>query len=189
MNKGIERVAREIVDFLNLLKIDYAIVGGFAVRVHALPRPTWDLDVVVNLTPERLNALIQKADDEGYDIDDAVKTGWRDSVRGMPTIKFRMFEPEGKVDVDIFLAETSYLQSVIKRRKLMNAEGMEAYFLSVEDLLLMKLMANRRKDQADVDDILFVQGHLDVAYLRKWAADLDVQELLEDALKTQQRLT
>jgi predicted nucleotidyltransferase len=189
MNNGIERVAREIVSYLKLLRIDYAIVEGFAVRVHALPRPTWDLDVVVDLTPERLPVLIQKAEDGGYDIDDAVKTGWRDKVRGMPTIKFRMFEPDGKVDVDIFLAESSYLQSVIKRRQLMNAEGMEAYFLSVEDLLLMKLMANRKKDQADVDDILLVRGRLDVAYLRNWAAELDVMELLEDAFKTQQRLT
>lgn len=35
--------------------------------------------------------------------------------------------------------------------------------------------AHRRKDLADIDDILFVQGQLDVAYLRLWADRLNVK--------------
>ena len=51
-----------------------------------------------------------------------------------------------------------------------------------EDLILMKLMANRLKDQVDVEDIFFMQGQLDEDYMRSWAKRLNVLPLLEQAL-------
>ena len=49
-------------------------------------------------------------------------------------------------------------------------------------LILVKLLANRPKDRVDVSDILFVQGTLDEAYMRRWAATLGIAVELEDAL-------
>ena len=65
----------------------------------------------------------------------------------------------------------------------MVVEGWEGWFVTAEDLILLKLLANRPKDRVDVSDILFVQVTLDEAYLRRWAATLGIAVELEDSLR------
>ena len=43
-------------------------------------------------------------------------------------------------------------------------------------------MANRIRDQADIADVLFMQGKLDEQYMRHWAKALSVEALLEKSL-------
>jgi hypothetical protein len=54
-------------------------------------------------------------------------------------------------------------------------------------LILLKLIAGRPRDLVDVQDILFIQGQLDEAYLRRWAAAVGVTEPLEEALSDWQK--
>ena len=55
-------------------------------------------------------------------------------------------------------------------------------FVTAEDLILLKLVANRPRDIADVIDVLFTQGSLDVEYMRSWAVRLQITESLERVL-------
>lgn len=87
------------------------------------------------------------------------------------------------VDADVFLAETEFQRQVLRRRQRHGAEGWDAWFVTPEDLILLKLIANRAKDQIDIADILFIQGCLDEQYLKAWAQELGVTERLETAFK------
>jgi hypothetical protein len=58
----------------------------------------------------------------------------------------------------------------------------DAAVISPEDLILMKLLANRPRDRADVADLLLVVGEVDGAYLGSWAARLGVERELRDCL-------
>ncbi len=87
--------------------------------------------------------------------------------------------------MDVFLAETEYQRALLRRRQRHEAEGFAAWFVSAEDLVLLKLLAGRPKDLVDVGDILFIQGGLDNAYLRDWARELNVALALEAALQSQ----
>lgn len=44
MTKSVEDVIWDVVDLCDSLKIEYAIMGGMAVRIHGIPRPTYDVD-------------------------------------------------------------------------------------------------------------------------------------------------
>ena len=44
------------------LEIPYAIMGGWAVRVYALPRPTYDVDFTITIDRARLPELYAAAD-------------------------------------------------------------------------------------------------------------------------------
>jgi hypothetical protein len=46
-------------------------------------------------------------------------------------------------------------------------------------LILFKLLAGRPRDLLDIKDILFMQGQLDEAYMRRWAMPLGVAGQLE----------
>lgn len=61
-------------------------------------------------------------------------------------------------------------------------EDRDLWFVTPEDLILLKLLSHRPRDQGDIADVLFVQGQLDETYLRQWAQSLDIADRLEKAL-------
>lgn len=77
---------------------------------------------------------------------------------------------------------SAFQQELLKRAKPEPLDDLVVYVVSPEDLILLKLLAHRPRDLADVGDILFTQGTLDEAYLRKWAEELGIRERLESVL-------
>jgi hypothetical protein len=119
----------------------------------------------------------------GYSIPESYASGWVDQVAEMPLVKFRLYMEEGHgVDIDVFLAESSFQHEILARRRPTTIEDATIWLVSPEDLVLLKLLAKRPRDIADIDDILFTQGKLDEDYLRTWAARLGVSDDLESVL-------
>lgn len=181
--KGLDAVARDAAGLFERWKAPYALMGGLAVRVYALPRPTFDVDFTVSLPRDSLQEVYLEAEKLGFAIPAAQAGGWIDTVHGMPVVKFQWFIGSRAVDVDVFLAETPFQEEVLRRRQRRSAEGWEAWFVTAEDLILLKLLADRPKDRVDVADILFIQGSLDLSYMRTWAARMAVLNQLEEALQ------
>ncbi|MFO0811549.1 MAG: DUF6036 family nucleotidyltransferase [Gemmataceae bacterium] len=179
--KSLDDVVRDVAGVLEAAGIDYALMGGVAVRLYALPRPTLDVDLTISIPRDDLNRLYDLDEDLGYTIPDAQRTGWVDAVRGLPVVKFQFAVGTPMIDVDVFLAETAFQRQLLQRRQRHAGEGWTAWFVSPEDLILAKLLAGRPKDLNDVADILFIQGQLDEPHLRRWAGSLRVAEALDAA--------
>lgn len=185
MNRNVEQVLLSMVDVCRRYELDYAVMGGIAVRVHGIPRPTYDVDLEVAITDEQLQYFFDDAEAMGYEVPSIYRTGWRDQIGSMPVVKMKTYLAEGQsVDVDLFLTETDFQQSVMARRQAVEFEGRELYFVTPEDLILLKLIANRARDLGDVADVLFVQGALDEAYMRQWAEHLGILDRLEAVLNS-----
>lgn len=170
------------VALFDRLRIPYAIMGGWAVRVYALPRPTYDVDFTIALARDRLPALFRAAEEDGFTVPERYRNGWVDSVAGMPLVKCRLLVESHGIDVDIFLAESAYQREMMQRRVIHVVAGARAWFVSVEDLILLKLVAGRRRDRADIDDLLLARAEIDEPYLRRQAATLGVEANLDDVL-------
>lgn len=181
--KDLTQSLSEIAGICESLSARYAVMGGIAVRIHGIPRPTHDVDFTVALDRERLADFFQRAIVAGYTVAEPYLRGRVDQVAGMPLVKLRMYLEDHGIDVDIFLAESKFQESLLARRQREDYEGRQIWFVSQEDLILLKLIAGRPRDLVDVQDVLFTQGQLDEAYLRRWAAVLGVTERLEEALR------
>jgi predicted nucleotidyltransferase len=178
-------LARALQDFAALfeeLDVAYAVMGGIAVRVYGIPRPTHDVDFTVAIPRSRLGEFYRAAAKLGYTIPDPYLTGWVDRVAGMPVVKARLYLESHGVDIDLFLAESEFQQELLARRRRAQIDHWTVWLVSPEDLILLKLLAGRPRDLADIGDILFTQGQLDEAYLRQWAKQLGVLADLERAL-------
>jgi hypothetical protein len=164
-------------------------MGGLAVRALAIPRPTNDVDLTIACDLQLLPELLRAWESECIQVPEIYHTGWVDRIAGLPLIQLKTpVDKKQFVDLDIFLCETPFQRSLLSRRQRVEIEddtnlGHHAiWIVSVEDLILLKLVANRPRDHLDVADILFVQGQLDETYLRHWATELGITDRLEKVL-------
>ncbi|MBP86191.1 MAG: hypothetical protein CMJ64_05665 [Planctomycetaceae bacterium] len=174
---------RDLADVMEGLGLTYAVIGGIAVRAYGIPRPTFDLDFTLAIPRDRLPELFGAVEKRGYSVPDSYQTGWVDPVAKMPLVKVRCYLQGQGVDVDMFLAETPFQQEVLKRRQLVETPDGNAWLATPEDVVLLKLLANRPRDILDVNDILFTLGELDRDYLRTWDERLGVRSGLDDVLR------
>jgi hypothetical protein len=177
------RVLAHVLDVLRRAGVECAVMGGFAVRHWAIPRPTYDVDFAVALEGEALTKLLQTLDREGFIVDRHFTTGFTDKLAGMRKVNVGCFESGTIWRIDIFLATTPFVRSAFDRRVPTEIDGMHLSVVSAEDLLLFKLLADRNKDRMDIEDMLAVCGALDTAYLRKWADHLAISDRLERVLR------
>jgi hypothetical protein len=182
------RVLHRTLDVFQRAGVECAVMGGFALRHWALPRPTYDVDFAVAVEGEELVRLLRSFDEAGFSVANHFLSGYADTLAGMKKLGVGLFDSGSVWNVDIFLATTPFVRSAFDRRVRTEAEGRKMSIVSVEDLLLFKLLAYRKKDQVDVEDLLLVCGALDLPYLRKWARHLDISERLERTLQESGRV-
>jgi hypothetical protein len=175
---------RQFLRFLADRRVAYALLGGFAVRALALPRPTFDLDVLVGVSEADVAPLAQAAEDAGFVVGDEFRRGFVEKLGGLS--KFHVSAQFGTrfVRIDVFVLGSEYQREVFARRQEQQDSQLGPLsFISPEDLLLHKLLADRPRDRADVADLLLVAGPLDMDYVRTWAGKLGLTGRLERALR------
>jgi hypothetical protein len=180
--KSVTETLHTLVQLLDQLSIDYAVMGGFAVRAHGVPRPTYDVDLAIALERGRFAELFDRLRDLNFVIPEVYETNWVDRVKELSVLKLRRYVRGESLDVDLFLVECEFLVEVMKRRIQLDAEGKVMWVVSPEDLVLFKLMAGRPRDWGDVADVFFIQGSLDEAYMRRWAHEFGISDELKKAI-------
>lgn len=176
-----------VLALLEDLDVEYAIGGSVASSTYGFPRATMDVDLVAVVDSRLSDRFEKELGDDYYVSADMI----RDAIRARSS--FNLIHRPTMTKIDIFIAEdTEFARSAHRRRRrtiLTPAPAeLEAWVLSPEDVILRKLEWARRGETVsevqwrDVVGVIRVQTSLDIAYLRRWAAVLEVGDLLEDAL-------
>jgi len=176
------------VDACDALGIAYYIGGSVASIAHGVPRTTLDVDVIADIRPGQVRQLVTRLQGSYYvqaaDIEEAIQQ--RSS--------FNLVHLASMIKVDVFLApdrpfDRSKAQRV-QTRPITTSDPRPFRLTSPEDIVLQKLewyaLGGRVSERQwnDSQGVLKVQGtSLDLAYLRHWATELGIADLLEHALK------
>ena len=59
---SLDEAAHKFIALFEQMAIPYAVMGGLAVRMYALPRPTFDVDFTVSLARRPAKDLVDVAD-------------------------------------------------------------------------------------------------------------------------------
>ena len=81
--------------------------------------------------------------------------------------------------MDVLVTNTDYEREAISRAQTIDlGDSNRCKTLAVEDVLLLKLIADRFQDNADVESILATQPKIDWDYMSKWMEEFDLDERL-----------
>lgn len=176
-----------ITDLLESLEVPYVIGGSVASIFHGMVRTTMDADIVADLEPKHVVPLVSAVKDQFY-VDE--KTLMQ-AIERRSSVNLIHLETMFKVDIFV-PKERPFDQQQLARRipeKFKADSDKTIWLLSAEDVILAKLDWFRlggEVSERQWRDILGVlktqQSSVDIAYLQKWARELQVQDLLERAL-------
>lgn len=156
-----------IVRVLNQAGVRYIVVGGLAVNAHGYGRSTYDVDLVIQLSPDNIIRTFAALESIGYRpqipvkaeqfADAALRSSWR-TDKGMLVLKM-WSDSHRETPLDIFVSEPFDFDveySAVLRQE--TAPGSHAPILQLETLLAMKKEAGRPKDLADIDELHLLYG-------------------------------
>ena len=180
------RGALLVADTLDALGVPYAIGGSLATVLHGIPRTTIDADLVADLQPEHISPFVRTLRDE-FHVDPLAIV---DAMQRRSS--FNLIHRTSMFKVDVFLPkERTFDRMQLQRRSrevILDEPERMAWVTSAEDIILAKLEWFRmggevsERQWRDVLGVMKTQGtRLDEAYLRHWAAELEISDLLERA--------
>lgn len=178
-------VALEVIGVLEELGVRYQLGGSLASSVHGLPRQTNDVDLVVDLVPAQVPALAERLGGDYYFDADRL----RDAIRRRASCNLLHLATGVKVDLFVKGAG-AYDEEELSRSVRLSVGGRSVVAVkSAEDTILRKLLWYRlgrevsERQWSDVENVLRVRrDDLDLSYLRRWAEELEIADLLERLL-------
>lgn len=178
-----EEMLKIVVEKLEACSVAYMIVGSFASNIHGKPRTTHDADIVVEIDEIGIEKFAQALGNDFYFDVEAAK----DAVKKKIMCNILHYDTGFKIDM-IIRKNRAFSFSEFKRKELGELLGRQCWFATPEDTILAKLewskMGESERQFNDAANIAKVQKpHLDVAYLRHWADDLKVGDLLNRLLQ------
>jgi hypothetical protein len=175
-----------IVEAFEQLGVLYHIGGSVASSVYGILRATIDADLVADLRLEHVRPLVLQLKTDYYIDEDMI----RDATKRRSS--FNVIHLDTMLKVDVFIPKSRLFDQEELRRTQQEVllEGTRPFNMaSPEGTILNKLewyrMGGEVSDRQwnDILGVLKVQGtSLDMVYLQRWAANLNVTDLLERAL-------
>lgn len=173
---------QEIVRRLTDAGLPYMVTGSVASGRWGEIRATYDTDIVVAAEWLQMQEFIHGFGEEYYVSEDAARDAWR--RRSMFNIIHSL--SGHKVDI-ICRKDSEYAATAFERRRLEKVLGTKVSVCSPEDIILAKLQWGKMgESERQFRDALGVakaqRGSLEFPYLKRWAEDLGVTDLLNRLL-------
>lgn len=186
MTNPLADTLRQLASALESVGIPYLIGGSMASSVRGVPRATFDVDVVAQISQTQTDRFAK-----------ALGAGWYadpDHMRSAIAAEraFNVIDTRTGYKVDIFPATQEFHHDQLQRatRAALPFLGDHAEYpvASAEDILLAKLQWYRAGGEVsdrqwnDITGLLATNQELDFEYVNSWVARLRVEDLLAKAL-------
>lgn len=169
---------RFCTSILERLGFRYFVTGSVATIFYGEPRFTNDIDIVVDLPPERISEFCEAFPADYYVSEESV----RQAV--LRKGQFNVIHPASGLKVDVMIpSKDAFDRSRFSRvRRLYPAPDYEVPFASPEDVILKKLEyyleGGSEKHLRDIAGVLKIsRSQIDLTYIDDWAERLGLAEI------------
>ena len=164
-----------MVRLLDSAGIAHMVAGSFASTYHGVPRATHDIDLVIAPTFAALTAFLASLPASEYYVDDDAA---KDAFRNRSQFNIIDMATGWKVDL-VIRKDRAFSIEEFGRREPAELLGVTTFVSTAEDSIIAKLewakLGDSERQLQDVVGILAVRaGALDVPYIQRWVAALDL---------------
>lgn len=138
---------RDLLALFNVHKVEYVIVGGYALAFHGAPRFTGDIDILVKPDPFNATRILAALDEFGFGSLDLVQD---DFIHPRNVIQLGV--PPVRVDILTSISGVSWEEAWISKVPGIYGE-VPVNFIGLEAFTNNKRATGRNKDLADLDAI------------------------------------
>jgi len=136
---------REFLKYLNQRRVRYLLIGGWAVGIHANPRLTADMDLLIGKDDRNIDGIISALADFGI-------KGAQPEFFKKEDNTFRIGLPPLRIEI-LNKASGINFEACYKRKKVVKLDGLPVKVISKADLIKNKGAAKRPKDLADLVEL------------------------------------
>lgn len=139
----LNRDFKEFCESLAARRVEYLLVGGYALAAHGHPRYTGDIDFWISRTPDNLQRLLLALQDFGFG-----SLGLKPDDFNDDTV-VQLGQPPRRIDLLTSLDGVDF-ESCFARREAVVLGGLRLWVIGLSDLKLNKRAVGRPQDLADL---------------------------------------
>ena len=146
---GLE-LPKDFKEFLNLLhanRVEYLLIGAYAVGYHGYPRATQDLDIWVASTRENATLIVSTLKEFGFDTPDLTT-----DLLLRPHNIVRMGEEPVRIEILNWASGVDF-DECYRERIVDRLDGVEVSLIGLDHLKINKRASGRLKDLADLEQL------------------------------------
>lgn len=123
--------------------VRYVVIGGIAAVLYGVPRVTFDMDILIEATPENTQRLLEALLEAG------MGAACLTTVDEILSNEITIFKDRVRIDVQTSTPGLSF-QDAWNNRNTMDYQGQSFHVASREDLISSKRAAGRTIDLSDI---------------------------------------
>ncbi len=150
----VEKDYEELLRLFNKYKVNYCIVGAFAVAFYAIPRYTKDMDIFVEPSVDNARRILNALNEFGFESLNLTTDDFTEEGR----IIQLGYEP---VRIDIVTSINGCSFKNVWENKKKGRYGKEtAYFIGLNELIKNKQVLKGKQDKADLEILLALKKRM-----------------------------
>ena len=138
---------KEFLKLLNAHRVEYLLIGGYAVGYHGYPRATADMDIWIAINPPNSRRIVLALKEFGFDLPELSPElflkEWQIIRMGVPPIRIEIATTVTGVNFDECYAE----------RVVDTLDEVQVNLISLKHLKLNKKACGRHRDLADLENL------------------------------------
>ena len=166
-------ILTELLAEFDRRNVQYALAGGWAFSALVEPRATTDIDILILLDPpsrETIQSLVSSV------FTSAIIHPTPMKFKSVSIWRCTGIRDGREIVVDLLLVDSDFLQSALVRKRQVSFGGQIVYVLTLEDLMVMKMIAGRLQDKADLEKIAQAELQVDQVYIEQWRNKLGLDK-------------
>jgi hypothetical protein len=141
----VQKDFRELLALFNKHKVEYVIVGGYALAFHGAPRYTGDIDILIHPDTANAQRILAALDEFGFGSVELTAADFQ-----KPENVIQLGVPPVRVDIITSLTGVSWEDAYAGRIQGKYADT-PVYYIGREQFISNKRAVGRKKDLADIE--------------------------------------
>ena len=141
----VQKDFKELLELFNAHKVEYMIVGGYALAYHGAPRYTGDIDLFVKPDEENATRILKALDDFGFG-----SVGLNKDDLKSPNKVVQLGYPPVRIDIITTISGLTW-EDACKGRNKGEYGNIPVFYIGRDHYILNKKASGRKKDIADLE--------------------------------------